>query len=112
MIEKQKTTGFGSPCSEYAEASLSLDHYFLQNKASSFFMNAKNNYIEFGILKGDLLLIDRGRAPSKNSLIIAVISNNFTLLSYSKFLKISKEGNQEEGEDFIFGVLSSIHRKF
>ncbi len=113
----QQMTGFQSPCSEYAEDELSLDQKFITDKPAMFFVRAGNNYDHFKILKNDLLVIHRGKQPAVNQVVVAVIGNNFVLAKYQKIngfpvlMPFNKSlGDVEEGEDFIWGVVSSIHR--
>lgn len=72
----------------------------------------------FELRKGDELLIDRSLDPNPGDLVVAVIANEFViarftlqqgeamLLPYNK-----KAGEDELDEDFVWGVVSSQHRR-
>lgn len=118
MADMQEMTGFQSPCAEYAEDELSLDKKFLTDRPAMFFIRAVNNYPHFNVLKDDLLLIHRGQMPLIGEAVIAVVSNHFVLARFHKvdgrgvLMPMNKEiGNSENGDDFIWGVVSSIHRR-
>jgi DNA polymerase V len=117
MAEIQEMTGFQSPCTEYAEDELSLDQRFITDRPAMFFVRAKTHYPHFHIMKDDLLLIHRGREPKGGETVMAVVSNNFLLAKFQTIngrgvlMPINKIlGDDENGEDFIWGVISSIHR--
>lgn len=119
MAEIQKMTGFQSPCSEFAEDSLSLDDIFLPDKTGMYGVIAASDRPSFGIYKGDKLIIHRGRVPMGNQVVMAVINNSFVLAKFQwlggeGFLMPfnKKVGDVEQNEDFIWGVVSSLHRKF
>jgi DNA polymerase V len=117
VAEIQQMTGFQSPCSEYAEDNLSLDQRFLFDRPGMFFVRASNNYPLFRIEKNDLLLIHRGQHPKHGQNVIAVISDNFVIAKFQLvngiglLMPFSKKiGDVENGDDFIWGIISSIHR--
>lgn len=119
MAEIQEMTGFQSPCAEFAEDELSLDKVFIPDRAAMFAVIAASDRPQLGIQKNDKLIILRGKTPVSNQIVMAVISNQFVL---AKFQWINGQGvlmpynkrvgDVEQNEDFIWGVLSSLHRKF
>ncbi len=119
MPEIQEMTGFQSPCAEYAEDKLSLDQKYLTNPPAMYPLKVKSDSKLFDLKKGDHLIIDRSLDPKNGDLVIAVINNDFKiaqiklspngdawLLPFNK-----KAGDVEREEDFIWGVVSSQHRK-
>lgn len=118
MAEIQQMTGFQSACAEYAEDRLSLDERYLTNPPAMYPLRISSDSKLFELRKGDELLIDRSLDPKPGDLVVAVISNEFViarftlqqgvglLLPYNK-----KAGEDELGEDFVWGVVSSQHRR-
>jgi SOS-response transcriptional repressor LexA len=117
MAEIQQMTGFQSPCTEYAEDELSLEKFFVTDKPAMVFVRAAQAYPHYQINKGDLMLIHRGQQPKSNQVVVAVISNNFV---FARFQWVGGKGilmpfnrpigDVENGEDFIWGIVASIHR--
>ena len=117
MAEIQQMTGFQSPCTEYAEDDLLLDQRFVTDKPAMVFVRAKNDYPMYQIQKEDLLLVHKGQQPKSNQVVVAVISDNFVI---AKFQWINSQGvlmpfnkrigDVENGDDFIWGIVASIHR--
>lgn len=119
MIEWQQMTGFQSPCAEYAEEKLSLDKKFLSNPPAMFIVKVSSNSPHFNIKKGDYLVVDRSLQPKPYDLIIAVIGNEFKVARFDQqgksrtlFPYNIPIGVDEMDENFIWGVISSLHRKF
>jgi SOS-response transcriptional repressor LexA len=119
MPEIQQMTGFQSPCAEYAEDRPSLDERFFTNPPAMYPVRVGADNKFFDVKKGDHLIIDRSRDPSHGDLVLAVICNEFKLARFSRgaagpvLLPYNKRvGDVEAEEDFIWGVVSSLHRKF
>ena len=119
MADIQEMTGFQSPCAEFAEDELSLDKVFIPDRTGMYAVIAAHDRPQFCIYKEDKLIIHRGRAPQANQVVMAVISNNFVLAKFqwvngiAMLMPFNKRvGDVEENEDFIWGVVSSLHRKF
>jgi len=118
MAEFQQMTGFQSPCAEYAEDRLSLDQFYLTHSAAMFPLRVSKDLPLFELRKNDQLIVDRSLSPKSGDLVVAVISNEFVIARFS-FMKDGayllpfnkKVGDEESGEDFIWGVISSQHRK-
>lgn len=116
---KYELTGFQSPCSEFQEDDLSLTERFITDKAAMVLIWAGSNYPQLGVLKGDLLVIHRGKTPAPGKIVVAVVSNIFRLAvfqinnGYPWILPFNKRVGDPENaeEDFIWGVVSSIHRR-
>lgn len=118
MTEIQQVTGFQSPCAEYAEDRLSLDQKYLTNPPAMFPLRVAADSKMFDLKKGDHLIVDRSLEPKNHDLVIAVIENEFKIARYELrggqgiLLPFNKKvGEDELGEDFIWGVVSSQHRK-
>ncbi|MEZ4754923.1 MAG: translesion error-prone DNA polymerase V autoproteolytic subunit [Bdellovibrionota bacterium] len=112
-------TGFASPADDYLELPLDLNSYMISNPAATFFVRAKGNSADrLGIFHGDLLVVDRSRAPSHGNIVIAVIDGEFTFRMLKKneqgFLLIAPDQSTQLASqtDFeVWGVISYIiHR--
>lgn len=120
MPEIQEMTGFQSPCAEYAEDRLSLDEKYLTNPPAMYPLRVATDSKLFELRKGDHLIIDRSLDPKSGDLVVAVISNEFKIARFALtpngegiLLPFNKKaGDVEAEEDFIWGVISSQHRKF
>lgn len=119
MAEIQQMTGFQSPCTEYAEDELSLDKVFITDRPAMYAVISAFDRIQFGIQKHDKLIIHRGKTPVSNQIVMAVINNTFVLAKFQWVQGVGylmpynkRVGDVEQGDDFIWGVLSSLHRKF
>lgn len=115
-MEWQQTTGFQSPCAEYAEKRLSLDQKYFSHPSSMFVMKLMTSYENFSLRKNDHLVIDRSLHPREGDLVVAVIGSEFKVASFhiqsnKKILLPYKVIIDEDcQDDFIWGVISSLHR--
>jgi DNA polymerase V len=81
------SAGFLSPAADYEENKLDMNKHLIKNPAATFFVKASgDSMIGAGIHNGDLLVVDRSIEPKDKSVVIAVISGEFTV----KRLRISK----------------------
>ena len=118
MAEIQQMTGFQSACAEYAEDRLSLDERYLTNPPAMYPLRVSTDSKFFELRKGDELIIDRSLEPKAGDLVVAVITNEFVIARFTFHQGIpillpynKKVGADELGEDFIWGVVASQHRK-
>ncbi len=59
---------------------MSLDDFLIENKEATFMLRAKSDSMnESGILRGDLVLIDRSKIPKANDIVIAVVNGAFVM---------------------------------
>lgn len=71
---------FGVQVEDHIEHSLNLNKYLIQHPAATFFIRADGNAMrEFGILHGDLLVVDKALVPQNNSIVVAVVHGEFTV---------------------------------
>ncbi len=85
--------GFPSPAESYVESKIDLNEFLVDHPAATFLVRAKgDSMFDCGISDGDILVVDRSVEPKDNSIIIAVLSEEFTV----KRLKIKK------GEYYLF----------
>lgn len=72
--------GFPSPADDYSDSSLDFNEYLIKNKAATFIVRVQgDSMIGAGINSGDLLVVDRSLKPSNNSVIVAIVSGEFTV---------------------------------
>ncbi|SHI19413.1 S24 family peptidase [Ferrimonas marina] len=107
--------GFPSPANDYENpVALSLDALLISKPAATQYLRAANDKLKsFGIRRGDLLVLERGRQPKHRDLIAAVIDGEFTLgfldsESATQPVLWTPEGRQSLPE--IEGVITSSVR--
>ena len=72
--------GFPSPADDYSDSSLDFNEYLVKNKAATFIVRVQGDSMTgAGINSGDLLVVDRSLSPVNNSVIVAVVSGEFTV---------------------------------
>jgi repressor LexA len=73
--------GFAAPVEEQAEEMVTLDSYIVGNKkASTFLLRVKgDSMIDAGIYEGDLVVVERGKEPKVNDIVVGVLDGEFTL---------------------------------
>jgi DNA polymerase V len=71
---------FSSALDDHMEGNLDLNQYLIKHPAATFFVRAVGQSMcEVGILDGDLLIVDKSLTPKDNSIVIAVINDEFTV---------------------------------
>jgi DNA polymerase V len=79
--------GFPSPADDYSDSSLDFNEYLIKNKAATFIVRVQGDSMTgAGINSGDLLVVDRSLKPSNNSVIVAIVSGEFTVKKLVKEL--------------------------
>ncbi len=72
--------GFPSPADDYSDSSLDFNEYLIKNKAATFTVRVQgDSMIGAGINSEDLLIVDRSLQPVNNSIIVAIVSGEFTV---------------------------------
>ncbi|MDZ7786233.1 MAG: hypothetical protein U5L95_03875 [Candidatus Saccharibacteria bacterium] len=72
--------GFPNAATDTAIQTLDLNKLLIKNSVSTYFFRAHNNdWREYGILRGDILVIDRARPAGKNDLVIWWEEESFRL---------------------------------
>ncbi|MEL7242496.1 MAG: translesion error-prone DNA polymerase V autoproteolytic subunit [Cyanobacteria bacterium J06573_2] len=116
------SAGFPSPAQDYLDGKLDLNSYLIKHPAATFFMRMTGDaMIDAGIFDNDLLIVDRSIEPYHNSIIIAVLNGELTVIKIIKnqkgiYIKSNlKESNQDknikitEDIDFtIWGVVTKV----
>jgi SOS-response transcriptional repressor LexA len=103
-------SGFSSPADDFAQQALDLNKFLVKHPASTFFMrNQTNANQKYGILEGDILIIDRSLKPSSNRLNLIISDDEFKVTDEDGLSKLLKERNSDSE---FWGVIISIIRKF
>lgn len=80
--------GFPSPAEEELVDIISLDDLLIQNKEATYLLKvAGDSMSEAGILPGDMVIVNKGKNPKNNDIVIAEVDGEWTM----KYLK--KSGN-------------------
>jgi repressor LexA len=77
--------GFPGPAEEGLLETLSLDTWLVRNREASFLLKVSgDSMIEAGILPGDLVIVDRSRAPKNGDVVVAEVDGAWTLKHFRK----------------------------
>ena len=80
LFESPVSAGFPSPATDYVADSLDLNEYVIEQQDTTFFVRAKGvSMIGAGIQDGDLLVVNRAKAPAHRKIVIAVVDGEFTV---------------------------------
>ncbi|MDR4507389.1 MAG: translesion error-prone DNA polymerase V autoproteolytic subunit [Candidatus Brocadiaceae bacterium] len=80
LYEFPVSAGFPSPADDYIDKHIDLNEYIIKHPAATFFVRVKGNSMEnSGITDGDLVVVDRALVPADNSIVVALLDNEFTL---------------------------------
>jgi len=102
--KEQKKTGFANVIVEEMEDTMTLDEYLIDNKESAYMLRVETDAMQDeGILRGDLIIVDRGATPKNGDLIVALVDDSYHL---KRFDKKSKKEIQVEA------VVKSVIRKY
>ena len=72
--------GFPSPAEEELVDTLSLDDLLIQNREGTFMLKVSGDSMSgAGILPGDMVLVDKGRAPRSGDIVIAEVDGEWTM---------------------------------
>lgn len=73
-------TGFPSPAQGYESKTIDLNQILIKHPSATVFMQVETSrYSNMGIYKGDLLIIDRAKKITQNSLVIYEEEGHFVL---------------------------------
>ena len=77
--------GFPSAAEEELVDTMSLDEYLIENKEATFMLKVKgDSMIDAGIMEGDIVLVERGKAPKPGEIVIAQIDGEYTMKYFRK----------------------------
>ncbi len=115
------SAGFPSPADDFIDKQLDLNDHLIYNKEATFYVKVSgDSMINAGIYDGDLLIVDKSLTPKNNSIVIAIINNEFTVKRLklnngsiilmpenSKYLPIEFD---EASDLSIWGVVTNVIR--
>jgi len=102
-IKEELLTGFQSPCSEFAAKPLSFDERYGVGDPGLKLLKVENDFPALGVFKGDQLLVNLGRKPGLNSLIVTFMDDE---------IKLFKGNKQTNLDDVVCGVVTVIIRDY
>jgi len=77
--------GFPSPAEEELVDSISLDEFLVSRPEATFMLTVNgDSMIEAGIHPGDILLVEKGRTPAANDIIVAQVDGEWTLKYFGR----------------------------
>lgn len=72
--------GFAAAAEEQAEELITLDNYLVKDRSNTFLLRVKgDSMINAGIHEGDLVIVERGKEPRVNDIVVGVLDGEFTL---------------------------------
>lgn len=115
--------GFPGSSDQEQENTMDLDEYLIEDPTSTFMLEVVSNSMkQEGIKKGDLVLVDRGKEPSPNDVVVARLDNEWTLKYFKKeedryYLGAASDEYEDiypdPGQELqIGGVVTSVVRKY
>lgn len=79
LFASRVPAGFPSPAEDYIERALDLNEHVIQHPAATYFVRASGeSMMGVGIFNGDLLIVDRARAPQDGDVVIAAVAGELT----------------------------------
>lgn len=89
LFETPVSAGFPSPAEDYIEGHIDLNEHLIDNPSATFCVRVKgNSMVNANINEGDVLIVDRSKAPKNKNVVIGVIDGEFTV----KRIRKTKEG--------------------
>lgn len=77
--------GFPSAAEEELVDTLSLDEFLIRHPEQSYLVKVTgDSMIDAGIQPGDLVIVERGRTPKDNDIVIAEVDGEWTMKYYEK----------------------------
>ena len=85
LYENAVQCGFPSPADDFLDLDINLNDYLVKNKSATFCVKVNGSSMNgVGIHSGDILIVDRAENVKNNSIVLAVIDNEFTVKSIKK----------------------------
>lgn len=116
------TAGFPSPAADHTHKRIDLNDHLIRNKEATFLFRVKGDSMSgIGIYEGDTLVVDRSAEPKHNSIVLAILNNEFTvkrLYRRGGVVKLIAENPiypprliKEEDDFIVWGVVTNnIHK--
>ena len=113
--------GFPSPAEEELRDVISFDEYLVTRPGSSFLLKVSGDSMTgAGILEGDLVIVERGREPRNEDIVVAEVDNEWTIKYFRKEGRnvILEAANPKyktikpKSELRLGGIVSAVIRKY
>lgn len=121
LYSHKVAAGFPSPAQDYIEQALDLNKLCIKHPAATFFVKVSGDSMQdAGIYDNDILIVDRSVAAQHGDIVVAALSNEFTvkelcltpcikLIPHNPKYPVITISSADELE--IFGVVTSVVRK-
>lgn len=114
--------GFPSPADEHLDKQLDLHELLIQSPASTFYVRVSgDSMINAGIFPNDILIVDKSITAKHNDIVLALVSNEYTikrLYQRDDLIKLRPENEAYDDiviNDFdeltIWGVATGVVRQ-
>lgn len=114
--------GFPTTAEEnLSTTTMSLDQWLIRNPEATYLLTVSgDSMIDAGIMEGDMVIVDRSRAPKTGDIIIAEVDHEWTIKYYIKrgekiFLRPANKNYPDihpRNELKIAGTVASVVRKY
>jgi len=99
-VARPTQTGFSSPATHYNEPRIDLNEALVSNSSATFFVRVVDDaFSQNGILKNDVLIIDKSLTPKKEQLVLFNEDGSFLIKKIEKPLDSPVE---------VWGVITYI----
>lgn len=88
---------------DYADQGLRLDERLITRPAATFFLRAAKDSPDAGVRAGDLLIVDRGEAPTPGRVVVAVAAGELAAR------RLPPSWSEDDGLE-VWGVVAWIVR--
>ncbi|BDX21672.1 hypothetical protein TUM22923_09930 [Polynucleobacter sp. TUM22923] len=123
LLSHRISAGFPSPAADYAEKSLDLNSYLVQNKPATFMFTVQgDSMMGAGICDGDKVVVDKALKPKHKDIVVAVVDSEYTIKRlYQSRGRIELQPENphyepitfnENSELQIWGVVVGVVRKY
>jgi len=77
--------GFATAAEEQAEEQITVEDFLVRDRAKTFLLRVKgDSMINVGIQEGDIVIVERGREPKVNDIVVGILDGEFTLKRLKK----------------------------
>ncbi len=72
--------GFATAAEEQAEEQITVEDFLVRDRAKTFLLRVKgDSMINAGIQEGDIVIVERGKEPKPNEIVVGILDGEFTL---------------------------------
>lgn len=120
FVSTKVPAGFPSPAEEYLGDTLDLNQLMVDNPTATFFARVQGDSMTTTIYPDDILIVDRSVSPKNNSIVVAIVNNEFTVKRLSMGNELQLVADNPDYEPIkitgdmdltVWGVVTGISRK-